>query len=90
MTHGNWQAALAEVEAGVRACLDALDRYEAAFDGVHTPEPASPPAGDWDATLARAGEQTNRVEQLLAEQEAAWGRWHAALNRCEQSIAAKT
>jgi hypothetical protein len=92
MTRENWQKALAEVEEGVRACLTALDRYEATFDGLLTPaavpSPTSAPA-NWDASLARVGEEVNRVELLLAEQQAAWGRWHAALDRWEQSLETK-
>jgi hypothetical protein len=90
MTRENWQTALADVEEGVRACLAALDRYEAAFDGILTPTvPAAPPdptPDDWDAALARATDETNRMEHLLAEQAAAWGRWHAALGRWEESL----
>jgi hypothetical protein len=90
MARENWQKALAEVEEGVRACLTALDRYEATFDGLMAPAaaPAAAPP-DWDASLARVGDEVNRVELLLAEQQAAWGRWHAALDRWEQSLEAK-
>jgi hypothetical protein len=90
MTRENWQTALADVEEGVRACLAALDRYEAAFDGILTPTtPAVPPdrtPDDWNAALARATDETNRMEHLLAEQAAAWDRWHAALGRWEESL----
>jgi hypothetical protein len=90
MTGEHWQDALAEVERGVRDCLAALDRYEATFEGVLTPEPAPKPTGGWEETLHTAEEQTNRVEQLLAEQESAWTRWHAALTKWEQSASPKT
>jgi len=90
MGRENWQASLSEVEEGVRACLAALDRYEAAFDGLMaptaTPAPPVSESDGWNASLARAAEETNRMEHLLAEQQAAWGRWHAALDRWEQSL----
>ena len=90
MTRENWQSALAEVERGVRECLSALDRYEAAFDGVLTPTRTGPtpdaPTEGWDQSLAQAGAQSARVEQLLDEQEGVWRQWHAALARWEQSL----
>ncbi len=90
MTRENWQTALDEVERGVRDCLSALDRYEASFDGVLTSSrtEATPEATTdrWDQSLASAGERVSRVEHLLEEQEEVWQRWHAALNRWEQSL----
>ncbi|HEY2784747.1 MAG TPA: hypothetical protein VGJ05_07190 [Fimbriiglobus sp.] len=90
MTRENWQEALDEVERGVRDCLSALDRYEAAFDEVLTPKQsdAAPetPTERWGQSLSLAGDQASRVELLLDEQEDVWRRWHEALHRWEQSL----
>jgi hypothetical protein len=92
MATGNaagWRSTLAEIEQAIGDCLTALDRYEAAFARVLGVEPAHPGSepearsaeepSAWDGRLAAAGEAADAVERLLAEQEAVWGRWRAAL-----------
>jgi hypothetical protein len=84
-TGGDWRASLAAVERGIDDCLAALDRYEQAFARVlaeparlSAPAPLPPPA-DWDERMAAPVAASDEVERLLAEQQAAWARWQAAL-----------
>lgn len=93
MVTGNaagWRTSLDDIEQAIADCLAALDRYETAFAHVIGVEPGElterkpePPAGghadSWDFRLAASGEAADAVERLLAEQEAVWGRWQAAL-----------
>lgn len=90
MTREQMQTAVDEVERGVRDCLTALDRYEAAFDLALAPGPdrtqTEESHNEWDRSLVAAGDRSGRVEELLDEQEDLWRRWHAALERWEQSL----
>lgn len=90
----NWQDTLAQVEQSIGDCLAVLERYETAFAKVlldHQPEPtptrpvpAPPPA--WDEKLAAATRQADEVEQLLAEQEAVWGRWRSTFGHWQEMM----
>ena len=88
----DWVRTLDEVEAAVRGCLAALDRYEARFHELLDAQPAAPrpapkpPPTGWGESLDRAGRETAAVEHLLAEQEAAWARWREALSSWRQSV----
>jgi hypothetical protein len=85
----DWLAALAEMESGLAAILNALDRYQTSWAGLLAdaaphPEPA---AGElllgqlelrlreWDARLAAAAELAVSAGRELDDREAAVGRW---------------
>ena len=82
---GDWRSALTAVERGIDDCLEALNRYEAAFAKVLDEQPVAPlaaislPAIDWDDRLQASQSVGDEVERMLAEQEAVWGRWRSAL-----------
>jgi len=91
MGERDWMRTLDEVDQAIGNCLSALERYEAKFvellrERTVTPGPqferslpdASPDVG-WDDRLATAKAGADEVEQLLAEQEAVWGRWRESL-----------
>jgi hypothetical protein len=86
-TGAGWRDALSAVEQSIGDCLTALDRYEAAFGrvlaetGTPPPPPPEPPdrSAEWAAKLAAAGDRADEAERLLAEGEAVWNRWRAAL-----------
>ncbi len=90
----NWQDTLTEVERSISDCLVALDRYESAFVKVlhdHQAEPVATlplptPSPVWDEKLAAATRQADEVEQLLAEQEAVWGRWRHTFGNWQQMM----
>lgn len=91
----DWVRALDQVEGAVRACLVVLDLYESKFADVlaaHAPPtvrrhsaPELTKAG-WEELLAAARGQADQVEQLIAEQEAVWGRWQEALSTWQRSV----
>lgn len=91
----DWVRTLDEVDAAVRRCLSVLDRYEAKFTELladHAPPTVRRHAvpdrttEGWNERLAGAHAQADEVEQLLAEQEAVWGRWREALSTWRQSV----
>jgi len=90
----DWMRTLDEVGQAIEGCLSALDRYEVKFaelladrlppreDGPHFDRalPDAAPDAGWSDRLAGARAGADEVEQLLAEQEAVWGRWREALS----------
>ncbi|QEL20061.1 hypothetical protein [Limnoglobus roseus] len=90
----NWHETLAQVEQSIGDCLAALERYETAFTKVlHDTQaepivlpPVPPPSPVWDEKLAAATKQADEVEQLLAEQEAVWGRWRSTFGNWQQMM----
>jgi hypothetical protein len=92
MIRANWRDSVDEVERGLAKCLAALDRYEESFKDVLTAEPPAAPAvveprnAGWSECLATAGERAASVERLLAEQEAAWRRWHEKVDEWRRTL----
>jgi hypothetical protein len=91
MGERDWTRTLDEVDQAIGGCLSALERYEAKFvellrEQAVTTGPTferslpdvSPDVG-WNDRLAAAKAGADEVEQLLAEQEAVWGRWRESL-----------
>ncbi len=91
MGERDWVRTLAEVDQAIGNCLSALDRYEAKFvELLREQEVAAGPCFErslpdtspdvaWADRLAAAKAGADEVEQLLAEQEAVWGRWRESL-----------
>jgi hypothetical protein len=88
----DWQRALDEVEQAVRGCLTALNHYETRFHELLDAPPGPPPAPlptppeSWTDRLDQVRHETEMVERLLDEQEAAWTRWREALTSWRQSV----
>lgn len=90
----DWERTLDEVGHAIEGCLTTLDRYEAKFaqllaecdvprgprprEGRTLPALASHPG--WSERLTAAQSGADEAEQLLAEQEAVWGRWQEAFS----------
>lgn len=49
-------------------------------------KPLSSPTAVWDEKLAAATRQADEVEQLLAEQEAVWGKWRHTFGHWQQMM----
>jgi hypothetical protein len=95
MAKTNWRESVAEMEAGLTACLSALDQYEKQFsDTLNDPARSFPEAVDhvptandgWGERLAIAGERANQVEQLLNEQESIWKKFQLSLNEWRKTL----
>ena len=90
----DWQAALAEMEAGLASALAALDRYQAAWGGVIDAPPASGGEIDrvedrlqeWDVRLKAAADLAESVGRELDDREAAVGRCRALYSDWQQVI----
>ena len=98
MGERDWVRTLDEVDQAIGNCLSTLERYEAKFvellrERTVAPGPqferalpdSSPDVG-WDDRLATAKAGADEVEQLLAEQEAVWGRWRESLAEWRQLV----
>jgi hypothetical protein len=95
MLRADWRETVDEIERGLKACLESLDRYESQFQAVLTADP--PPTADphrhlpakgdgWATHLAAAGERAAAVERLLDEQDAVWQRFRTALAETRESL----
>ncbi|OWK46648.1 hypothetical protein [Fimbriiglobus ruber] len=98
-----WERTLDEVERAIGVCLASLDGYEQKFAEVlaTTPTPVGEPslpapilaAGSDDGfatRLASAGQYSEDVEKVLAEQETVWGEWRNALLAWQQTLDIQT
>jgi len=87
--NADWARTLGEVERSVSACLETLSRYESKFAKVFDPSPSGIVRFDeagWQAKLAAAENEVQRAEQLIAEQEAEWNRWHESFGNWKLSV----
>ena len=85
-TTRGWETSLGAIEVAVADCLNALDRYEAAFrtaygdhggaaDALRIHEPYDVGEEGWGEPLAKAERSAVEAEALLDEQEIVWKRW---------------
>jgi hypothetical protein len=82
------------MEASIGDCLATLGKYETQFAKVLQQQAAKPVAVPttpvsstiWDEKLHDAEKQAADVAQLLAEQEAVWGKWQQTFANWQQML----
>jgi hypothetical protein len=98
MLKTNWRESIDDIERGLKACIDSLDRYEQQFATVLADEPPPssattdpmhlipPKSNGWAERLATAGERAASMERLLDEQMAVWQKFQSTVTDYRDSL----